>query len=103
MHNQSVNVSRLNIELYNRVTNTNNKLFTRNFPKIKHQRKTKHKGMENVIPHECQASQADETTLTPNKTESKVNDITKDKEKYLIMTTYEINQKDFNSQEVLCI
>lgn len=52
----SVNVSRLNIELYNRVKNTNNKLFTRDILKIKQQRKTEHKGMENVILGKCQTS-----------------------------------------------
>lgn len=36
--------------------------------------------MENVIPSKCQASQGDVTVLIPNKTESKVNDIKKDKE-----------------------
>ena len=52
----SVNVSRLNIELYNRVKNTNSKLFTRDILKIKEQRKTEHKGMENGILGKCQTS-----------------------------------------------
>ena len=44
---------------------------------LKEQRRTVHKGMWNVILGKCQISWVDETIFVSNKTEPKVNDISK--------------------------
>jgi hypothetical protein len=67
MSSISVNLSRLNIDLYCRVQKTNI-LFTRDI--LKTAKKTEHTGMENVSPGKCQTSYVNEGILISDKMES---------------------------------